>query len=188
MRKMAEVANVPSRVHDSLTIGLHWTTAVLVALQFSIGKTAPLLPRGPLRVDIWSVHVLLGLVLACVVSASVLWRIARRARQPVGRGLLDRLAAATHLVLGALLIIIVVLGILDVFAHAFPLFNTWRFPKLGGTEFMHRINAWHGLVANLVAVIACFHGSAALFHHYVLRDGVLMRMWPGLTGARRHNG
>jgi cytochrome b561 len=112
----------------------------------------------------------------------------RRAHQPAGRGTLDRLAAATHCVLGALLIIIVVLGVLDVFAHAFPLFNTLRFPKLGGTEFMQRINAWHGLVANLVAAIACFHGCAALFHHYVLRDDVLMRMWPGLRGARRHDG
>jgi hypothetical protein len=51
-------------------------------------------------------------------------------------------AVATHRLLDLLLLIMVALGITNVFAHGFPLFNLWHFPKFGGNEFMRSINAW----------------------------------------------
>jgi cytochrome b561 len=169
----------PLGSYDRHTIGLHWATAVLVAIQFVIGKTTPLLPRGPLRVDIWSMHIVLGFVLASVIAAGSLWRLRRRAAPAAEHGILQVVATATHRLLEALLITIVALGILNVFAHAFPLFNIMHFPRLGGLQFMRRINAWHELVADTLVAIALLHGGAALFHHYVLKDNIL-RMWPGL--------
>ena len=67
------------------------------------------------------------------------------------------------------------------FAYGFPLFNLWQFPKVGGDEFMRRVNAWHGLFANIIAAVALFHSAAALFHRHVINDGVLRRMWSNLT-------
>ena len=83
--------------------------------------------------------------------------------------------------LDLLLLIMVALGITDVFAHGFPLFNLWHFPKFGDDEFLRSVNAWHGLVANIIAAVALFHSAAALFHHHVIKDGVLRRMWPTST-------
>ena len=34
--------------------------------------------------------------------------------------------------------------------------------------------------ANTILILAGLHAAAALFHHYVLRDGVLHRMLPRL--------
>jgi cytochrome b561 len=70
------------------------------------------------------------------------------------------------------------------FAHAFPLFNLWHFPKLGDDEFMRRVNAWHGFVANILVMVVLFHSAAALIHHCVTGDGVLRRMWPRLRNSR----
>ena len=67
-------------VYDKTTIGLHWTIAMLVAIQFLIGRTTNFLPRGPLRVDIWSVHVLFGFTLTAVVIAGIIWRATRGRR------------------------------------------------------------------------------------------------------------
>ena len=39
-------------VYDKTTIRLHRATAILVAIQFLIGRTTNFLPRSPLRVDI----------------------------------------------------------------------------------------------------------------------------------------
>ena len=75
----------------------------------------------------------------------------------------------------------VALGITNVFAHGFPLFNLWHFPKFGDDEFLHSVNAWHGLVPNIIAAVVLLHSAAALFHHHVIKDGVLRRMWPTST-------
>jgi cytochrome b561 len=34
------------------------------------------------------------------------------------------------------------------------------------------------LAANAIMIVTALHAVAALFHHYVLRDGVLRRMLP----------
>jgi cytochrome b561 len=99
---------------------------------------------------------------------------------PFNRGVLHLTAVATHRLLD-LLLVMIALGITDVFAHGFPLFNLWHFPKLGGEEFMRSINAWHGLIANIIIAVALFHSAAALFHRHVVKDGVLRRMWPTLS-------
>jgi cytochrome b561 len=182
---VASRSKVSLEAFDKTTMGLHWTTAVLVATQFLIGRTTNFLPRGPLRVDIWSVHVLLGFALAGVVAAQILWRATlARSLPPPERGVRHWLAVITHWLLELLLVIMVALGITNVFAHAFPLFNSWPFPKLGDEAFMRSVNAWHGFFANIIITVAMFHAAAALFHHYVIRDGVLRRMWPSRRGTQ----
>jgi cytochrome b561 len=181
-RDVTDPSESPPEVYDRTTITLHWATAILVAIQFLIGRTTNLLPRGPLRVDIWSVHVLFGFALASVVVLGMLWRATHGRRLPPrNRGVLHLTAVATHRLLDLLLLIMVALGITNVFAHGFPLFNLWHFPKFGGDEFMRSVNAWHGLIANIIIAVALFHSAAALFHRHVIKDGVLRRMWPTLT-------
>ena len=183
---MTDQSQSAPQVYDRTTIVLHWTTAILVAIQFLIGRTTNFLPRGPLRVDIWSVHVLFGFALAGALVLGRLWR-ATHGRQlpPLNRGVLHFAAVATHRLPDLLLVAIVALGIANVFAHGFPLFNDWHFPKLGG-EFMRSINAWHGLIANIIIAVALLHAGAALFHRYVINDGVLRRMWPDLGPRHPH--
>jgi cytochrome b561 len=187
-RVVTDQSENPPQVYDRTTVMLHWATAILVAIQFLIGRTTNFLPRGPLRVDIWSVHVLFGFALACAVVLGRLWRATYGRRlPPLNRGLLHLTAVATHRLLDLLLLTVVALGIANVFAHGFPLFNHWHFPKFGG-EFMRSINAWHGLIANIIIGVALFHSAAALFHRHVINDGVLSRMWPGRWARHPHLG
>ncbi|KRQ95762.1 hypothetical protein CQ12_03140 [Bradyrhizobium jicamae] len=170
-------------VYDSTTITLHWVIAILVTIRFLIGRTTNFLPRGSLRVDIWSVHVVFGFAFASAVVLEMLWRATRSRRlAPLDRGLIHLTAVAMHRLLDLLLLIMVALGITDVFAHGFPLFNLWHFPKFGGDEFLRSVNALHGFLANIIVAVALLHSVAALFHHHVIKDGVLRRMWPTITG------
>jgi cytochrome b561 len=117
-----------------------------------------------------------------VVALGMLWRTTRGRRLPsLNRGALHLTAVATHQLLDLLLLIMVALGITDVFAHGFPLFNLWHFPKFGSDEFLRSVNAWHGLTANIIIAVVLFHSAAALFHHHVIKDSVLRRMWPTST-------
>jgi len=42
----------------------------------------------------------------------------------------------------------------------------------------------HGYLAYALFALAAVHISAALWHHFVRRDGILARMWPTAAAAR----
>jgi cytochrome b561 len=107
-RDVADYSENPPKVYNRTTIALHWATAILVAIQFLIGRTTNFLPRGPLRVDIWSMHVLFGFALAGVVVLGMLWRATRGRRLPsLNRGILYLTAVAMHRLLDLLLLLII---------------------------------------------------------------------------------
>jgi cytochrome b561 len=164
--------------YDRRTIWLHWATAIIVIVEWLIGRLNHFLPKGPLRLDIWSIHVVLGFALGAIILARIWWRLTQGRRlPPTETGLLHLLAKLTHALLYALLIGVVFLGVWNSFARGFPFFGVWNFPKFGGDY--HPVNEWHDLFANLLAALAAVHALAALFHHYVLRDTVLGRMLSG---------
>ncbi|MEH2511351.1 cytochrome b561 [Nitrobacteraceae bacterium AZCC 1564] len=173
-------------IYDKVTIRLHWATAALVSILWLMGRTIGFMPRGPSRIDMWSLHILLGAILACVLVARIIWRATNGRKLPsADRSALERLARAVHWLLYLLLAIVVVLGVINVFTHAFPLFNIWRFPKIGGGDLRMKINNWHDLAANIIMVLALLHATAALLHHLVIKDTVLRRMWPSRQQARQ---
>ena len=49
--------------HDPMTIALHWSSALLVGVLWSIGQTVDVFPNGPLRIDYRSLHIVFGVAL-----------------------------------------------------------------------------------------------------------------------------
>jgi cytochrome b561 len=167
--------------YDGRTRALHWATAALVVTLWTMGRLNKLLPKGPLRLDIWSIHVLLGFALAAVILARIAWRLSGgRKLPPAEQGPRNLIAVIVHALLYFLLVGVALLGIWNVLAHGFPLFGVWHFPKIGDEDYAKVVNGWHNLFANVIAAVALFHALAALFHHYIVKDRVLGRMWPGL--------
>lgn len=167
--------------YDRTTIWLHWITVGLIVVLWTIGQTADLLPRGPLRSGVWSVHVLLGIVTAFVLVTRVAWRAEfGRVLPPADTGILHALAKITHYALYLLLAIVVVLGMIDALYRSFNLFGLWPLPQIGTGDaaMRHSINEWHELAANLLVLVAALHGVAALLHQYVWRDHLMERMVP----------
>src|SRR5579864_6568416 len=115
--------------HDPATIALHWISALLVAVLWTIGQTVDVFPNGPLRIDYRSVHIVLGAALGVVLLARLAWRLMRRETlPPIDHGLLLVIARITHWLLYVLLIIAVVLGIANVWVRGDVIFNLFRVP------------------------------------------------------------
>ena len=172
--------------YDAASIALHWTTALLVAALWIIGQTINDWPKGPLRVDYRSVHILLGTLLACVIVARLAWRASRGTRLPIeGPWILALAARAVHWALYVLVCVTVVLGLLTAFGQADSLFGLFSLPSFtapNGT-LPRTLRGWHSLCANAVLILAGLHAAAALGHHYVLRDPTLRRMLPRRLGG-----
>ncbi|MBV9053519.1 MAG: cytochrome b [Hyphomicrobiales bacterium] len=169
-------------VYDRKSIIFHWVTAVLVAALWIIAQIIDDFPAGPLRVDARSVHISLGITLAVVLALRLSWRNRGvGALHPDREGRLDRLAAFGHWSLYGLAILAVILGMMNALARGDSIFNLFSLPDLahGDRSVRNVIGRIHGWVANTLLILAIGHALLALFHHYVLRDGVMRRMVPG---------
>jgi cytochrome b561 len=167
--------------YDSVTIALHWATTGLVGLLWTIGQTIDFAPSGALRVDYRSLHMLLGVTLIGVFVARVVWRLRRGRRLPGAGGALMELAARlTHWALYLLVPAALALGLANVWVRGDVIFNLFAVTAFDPTNKALRalIGDWHALAANAILIVAGVHAAAALFHHLILRDGVLRRMLP----------
>ena len=171
--------------YDTPTIALHWATALLVAVLWAIGETIDFAPKGPLRVDYTSLHIVLGALLGLVLLARLAWRHTRGARLAVeGHRLLALAAQAVHWLLYLLVGGTVALGLATAWAQGRSLFGLFNLPSFapGDRALAEQIFSLHSLGATAVLILAGLHAAAALGHHYVMRDGTLRRMLPGRSG------
>jgi cytochrome b561 len=166
--------------YDRATIWLHWATVALVVLLWLIGQTADWAP-WPLRAGVWSTHVTLGAIATLVLAALLTWRLRfGRVLPPAGGGVLQTIAKATHIALYLLLVAVLALGVANALYLGFNVFGVLPLPLVGSgdVETGQNINEWHGLVANLLVLVALVHMLAAFVHQYMWRDRLIERMIP----------
>jgi cytochrome b561 len=172
------MANRSGEHYDSTTIGLHWVTAIMVAILWAGGEIADFVPKGVWRTNGWTLHVALGFALVTVLIWRIVWRLTGRRRLPAADAdpTVHLAAEASHYALYALLFTTLALGVADAFARGFSLVDLSSRPAFGDKDARCPLALWHGVAANLLIAVAFVHAAAALAHHYVLKDGVLMRM------------
>ncbi|MFC5582784.1 cytochrome b [Rhodanobacter terrae] len=181
MTNIVDVCGAGPR-YDRTTIALHWLTALLVVALFALAEIWDFLPRGaPLKTQLHSLHISLGIVLAVVIAMRLGWRAARGRRLPaVGAGLQAWAAKAMHYALYLLLVVQIVLGFAWRWAQAESFQFFWLFPLRFSTvrdaTLAHTLGNLHDITAWTIMVLAGLHAAVALMHHYVLKDGVLKRM------------
>ncbi|MEZ2131679.1 MULTISPECIES: cytochrome b [unclassified Sinorhizobium] len=180
--ELTSAENAPR--YDRVTIALHWATAILVTGQFTSAHIWEQFQRGTsLRLSLISTHIAFGILLAAVIIARICWRFMNRGKLPPAVSGLQHVAASTvHFLLYGLLICQVALGFTLGWAVNLPLsfFGLFTIPQLLtiAPEARQTIAALHNGVAWAIIAIAGIHAAAALLHHYVLRDHVLLRMIP----------
>ena len=99
---------------------------------------------------------------------------------PANEGTLQILTKSVHSALYALLTAMVLVGIFLVFVRGDSFFGMFTVPAFdpGNKALRDNVAELHEMIATLIIIVAGLHAVAALIHHYVLRDGVLRRMWP----------
>ena len=168
---------------------IHWLTAVLVLVAFIYG------PGGseqrvymPSRDFDRQLHETLGLCVFALLVIRLVWRAlgSRPEPEPVARwmGLASK---AVQGCLYLLLIAVPLTAITGAWLEGHPL------TLLGGLKVAPLLNVSHDLGSQIAEIhtwlgdvilwLAGFHALAALFHHFVLRDGVLASMLPRWMAA-----
>src|SRR5690242_17524023 len=167
--------------YDRLTIVLHWLTVALVIVLWTMGMTVDFWPKGPMRTDYRSVHMLLGIVLGGVLIARLSWRLSSGLVLPADpRRLLAIAATAVHRALYVVMAVTIALGICSAWVGGDSVFDIFTIPSFapGNRALASSILGWHELAANTILALAGLHAAAALLHQYLLRDDLLLRMVP----------
>src|SRR5271165_5448105 len=167
--------------YDQPTIFFHWVTAVLVAIQWLGAQTIDWFPRGAPRVDARSAHIILGMMLAMLLVARIVWRLILGRRLPPAEPAMLHIAAkAAHWGLYVLLSAMVLVGIVLAWTRGDNIFDLFSIPAYdpGNRELADQVRSFHATIGWIILAVAGLHSAAALVHRYVLRDRVLARMLP----------
>ena len=169
--------------YSRLSIGLHWFMLLLLAAVYACIELRELYPRGSdIREGLKTWHFMLGLTVFGLVALRLVARIGSPRPAPP-RSWSDGLAPLVHLALYAVMIVMPLLGWLALSADgkAVPFFGFELPPLVRPNETLAgQVEEIHETVGTAGYWLVGVHAAAALFHHYVLRDGVLRRMLPGV--------
>jgi cytochrome b561 len=161
---------------------LHWTIAALVLTTIPIGIVMANESGGPLQDFLYDVHRSIGALIIPLIIVRFGYRLTHPPLPlPDDIPPFQQLAAhATHWALYALLIVQPLVGWLATSAYGAPImvFGLFQLPPIWPQDqpFSERVFVVHQLMGLAIAGIAAGHIGAALFHHFVLKDRVLMRM------------
>lgn len=172
--------------YGSGAIAFHWIVAVLIVFLGGLGLLFEDIPRA--TQGFWiNVHGTVGLVYLAVVIARISWRMTHAAPDlPPDVGEFSRRTShPVHVFLYLLMLAIPTLGVIAYVWHA-RAFDFWLFKLDFGVPLIRGVfkpaEEIHGWLAYALFGVAGVHVLAALWHHFIRRDGILTRMLPGGPG------
>ena len=168
-----------SPAYSRLSVALHWLMLLLLAAVYATILMRENYPGGSeIRQALKAWHFSLGLT----VFALVWVRVVARRFGGVGHrpgGVAAWVAGGMHLALYGFMIAMPLLGWITLSAEGDPvrLFGLGLPPLTGPNEALaEQVGEIHETLGTVGYWLVGLHAAAALFHHYVLRDGTLRRM------------
>ncbi len=175
---------------DTLSLAFHWVTAVVVTIAFI------LVPEKFVRhkhqgidpatrsVIVW--HETLGITVLVLTLLRLLWVAMRPAAPQFAMARpMQMMSKLTHLALWTLLLALPVTALLALGSESHPLtllggVRIERMPMIADSAIA-KLADWgdvHKFLGDAIMWLAGLHAAAAIYHHVVLKDGILSSMLP----------
>ena len=170
---------VETKQYHPLLVAIHWFTALIVLMLLAVGKLyLKGLPNNEAKLVPLAIHMVSGIIILVLTLIRLVVRSVTRKPAPAATGnrFLDWVGRGTHVLLYLLLLGMGVSGLgiaqqaglfdsvikgageLPVSFYAFP-------PRVG-----------HGFVSTMLLAFILLHVAAALYHQFIRKDNLLMRM------------
>jgi superoxide oxidase len=170
---------------DRISISLHWLTVLLIVGQFTSAWLREAVGHESSHaVAILAAHRAMGMLTWIVGLLRLVWRHNFAYLPPFPESmpkLQQSIAKANEYGLYALVFLQPIAGLGGTLFHGLPFeLFTWQVPALlePNPAIRGLFVAAHEFGAKALLALISLHAGAAFFHHLVLRDGVLQRMWP----------
>lgn len=174
----------PNATYSMTARSFHWITAALVLTMVPAGFIMGLVGQGPLQDQLFHFHRGVGVVLAVLTLARLIYRLANPPPPlPALPGWQIMVSKAVHWAFYGLLLINPLVGWVGTSAYgaAIEVFGLFTVPAIIAQDkkLAEQIFEVHEAIGIAMAVLIAVHIAAALYHHFGRRDEVLRRMLPG---------
>lgn len=166
--------------YNTVMVLLHWLLAIFIlgALFMGLAVLDDMPADHPQKVLLLKLHIVagIGILLFTLVRLAVRLVTAQPEPLPGGSPALDRLAKGVHHLLYLLTLLTAGSGIALALAANLPavlLNHVGTLPADFEDFIAHEL---HGLFADLLLLTIALHTAAALYHQFILKDGILSRM------------
>jgi cytochrome b561 len=164
-------------------MALHWLLALMILGSLGVGLYMTGLPFSPARLKLYNWHKWAGVTILVLSAARLLWRLSHRPPADVPMPAWQQRAShAAHAALYALFFAVPLAGWAYSSAAGFPvvLFGVLPLPDFVAPDraLSESLKPLHQWLAYALAAVIMLHIAAALKHHFVDRDGLLLRMMP----------
>lgn len=158
---------------------LHWGMGLLIVANLAGGLL------HDINADlIMPLHKATGILLLALAALRIVWRMMHPAPAlPADMATWERaVASLTHAILYALMVLIPLSGWIMASASRrsigfFGLFDVPKFNVIKDSMLAEISHEGHELMGFAMIALLVLHIVAALRHHFVLKDGMLARMW-----------
>lgn len=164
---------------------MHWLIVALVAIQFVISILMPGIGRNTEAGTLINLHFSFGIVILVAMAIRFLHRLLHPVplAMPESPAWERWTAHATHVLFYLILLIGPFLGWASASAHnlAVSVFGLGPLPAIAAPKARWALTAGdiHTYMMWTLLGLIGLHAAAALYHHFVRRDGVLQRILPG---------
>jgi cytochrome b561 len=171
-------------------IVLHWAVALGALTAVALALYLDTLELGDTKTLVLATHKSVGLTVLALMTLRLAWRLTHSAPPlpPSTPPWQRRAAGATHGLLYVLMLGLPVTGYVSVAARGRDtvVFGLFKMPDLVplSRTLANQAETLHTNGQYVLYVLVGLHAAAALYHHYVVRDGLLKRMWPGGSAAQ----
>jgi cytochrome b561 len=182
----------PAHRYGPVAIVFHWVLAAAILAALGVGLYMTDLPLSPQRLKLYNWHKWAGMAILVLSALRLLWRLGHR--PPALPPAIERTMPAwqraahhaTHHSLYLLFFAVPLAGWAYSSSAGFPIvwFGILPLPDFVPvdrplSEVLKLVHRW---LAYALAAGVFMHVGAAIWHHFVVRDGLLGRMWPARRG------
>lgn len=168
--------------YTTIAIALHWLIAAAIVSTFALGLYMSDLSASPVKLRLYAYHKWIGVTIFVFVVLRLIWRLTHRVPMPPpGMPRWQRFAAsASHFLLYALMLAIPLSGWLFSSASGFKVVYLGKIPLpdlvAKDKALAESLLVVHQTLNYFMAAMVALHVAAALKHHFIDRDDVLLRM------------
>ncbi len=172
--------------YGTAAIALHWIVALLIIANLALGLYTVEMPLSPEKLRNFSWHKWVGVTVFFLAALRLIWRLRHPAPAlpPTMKTWERKAAHGSHVLLYLLFFATPLSGWLFSSASGFQTvyLGVLPIPDLlaNNKELAEVLKVAHHWLAGALAALVAVHALAALKHHFVDRDDVLVRMLPFL--------
>lgn len=177
------MSSASSNRYGITAITLHWLLAVAIVGSFGVGLYMADLPVSPQKLKLFNWHKWAGITILALSTLRLLWRLTHRPPADVPMPAWQQ--RASHIVHGLLYVLffaVPLAGWAYSSAAGFPVvvFGVLPLPDFVpvSDSLADALKLVHKAFAFALGMLVLGHVGAALKHHVLDRDGLLLRMWP----------